>query len=97
LFCCQFLALVLAALIEREIRTAMKNANTHAIGLYPELRACPAPSAERILEIFTDLTRHDLRDHDGQPVQSFEVELDPLQHQVLDLLDVPAHRYTRAR
>jgi len=97
LFCCQFLALVLAALIEREIRTAMADQGTRTIRLYPELRACPAPSAERVLEIFTDLTRHDLHDHHGQPVQSFEPELTPLQHQVLDLLDVPAHHYTRTR
>jgi len=57
---------------------------------------CPAPSAERVLEIFTDLTRHELH-HDGQHVQSFEAELNPLQQQVLDLLDVPTTSYTPAR
>jgi len=96
LFCCHFLALLIGALIEREIRTAMKTANTRHIPLYPELRACPAPAAERILEIFTDLTRHDLRQH-GQHVQSFEAELNPLQQQVLDLLDIPTTRYIPAR
>jgi quinol monooxygenase YgiN len=74
----------------------MKTANTRQIPLYPELRACPAPSAERILEIFTDLTRHELH-HDGQYVQSFEAELNPLQQQVLDLLDIPTTSYTPAR
>jgi hypothetical protein len=88
LFCCQFLALLLAALIEREIRTAMATANTRDIPLYPELRACTAPSAERVLEIFTDLTRHELH-RNGEHVQTFEPELDPLQQQVLDLLAVP--------
>jgi len=96
LFCCHFLALLIGALIERQIRTAMKTANTRQIPLYPELRACPAPSAERVLEIFTDLTRHELH-HDGQHVQSFEAELNPLQQQVLDLLDVPTTSYTPAR
>lgn len=96
LFCCHFLALLIAALIEREIRTAMTKANTRHIPLYPELRACPAPSAERILEIFTDLTRHDLHQH-GRHVQSFEAELNPLQRQVLDLLDIPTTSYTCAR
>src|SRR6266480_1904997 len=43
IFCCQFLALLLGALIERQIRTAMRDTNTHHIPLYPELRACPAP------------------------------------------------------
>lgn len=96
LFCCHFLALLIGALIERQIRIAMKTANTRDIPLYPELRACPAPSAERILEIFTDLTRHELH-NDGQHVQSFEVELNPLQQQVLELLNVPATSYSPAR
>ena len=96
LFCCQFVALLIGALIEREIRTAMKTASTADIPLYPELRACPAPSAERILEIFTDLTRHQLH-HNGSLVQTFDVELNPLQKQALDLLGVPATSYTAAR
>ena len=96
LFCCHFLALLIAALIEREIRTAMTATNTKNIPLYPELRACPAPSAQRIFAIFADLTRHQLH-RDGQPVQIFEPELDPLQQQVLDLLQIPADRYTRER
>jgi transposase len=94
LLCCQFLALLLAALIERQIRTAMAAAHTRDIPLYPELRACTAPSAERVLEIFTDLTRHQLR-RNGQHVQTFEPELDPLQRQVLELLAVPTTAYSR--
>jgi hypothetical protein len=56
LFCCHYLALLTGALIEREIRAAMANAGTSHIPLYPELRACTAPSAARILELFSDLT-----------------------------------------
>ena len=93
LFCCQFLALVIGALLEREIRAAMATANTRDIPLYPELRACPTPSAERILEIFSDLTRHELK-HNGKHVQTFEPELSPLQTQVLELLGIPTTRYT---
>jgi transposase len=93
LFCCQFLALLLAALIERQIRTAMTAAATRHIPLYPQLRACTAPSTERILEIFADLTRHELY-RDAHLVQTFEPEINPLQQQVLDLLGVPATAYT---
>ena len=91
--CCQFLALLIGTLIEREIHTAMANAATRDIPLYPELRACPAPSAERILEIFTHLTRHELQ-HNEQHVQTFESELSPIQIQVLELLKIPATSYT---
>lgn len=93
LFCCHFLALLTSALIEREIRTAMANAGTSQIPLYPELRACTAPSTARILELFSDLTRHQLR-RDNQIVQTFHPELSPLQEQVLELLKIPATSYT---
>jgi transposase len=93
IFCCQFLALLLGALIERQIRNAMKAADTADIPLYPELRACPAPSAERILAVLADLTRHELHRNDSI-VQTFEPELTPLQRQILDLLGVPTTAYT---
>ena len=94
IFCCQFLALLVGALIERQIRTAMKAAATTNIPLYPELRACEAPSAERIFAVFADLTRHELH-RDGELVQTFEVQLTPLQRQILDLLGVPETAYRR--
>src|SRR6266496_4774466 len=89
IFCCQFLALLVGALIERQIRTATHTAATNDIPLYPELRACEAPSAERILAVLADLTRHELH-RDGHTVQTFEAELTPLQQQILELLGVPA-------
>jgi len=90
LLLCQFLALLVGALIERQIRTAMAADELTSIPLYPELRSCPAPSATRILEIFTGISRHHLTDHNGRVIQIFEPTLTPLQHQVLELLDIPA-------
>ncbi len=94
LFCCQFLALLLGALIEREIRAGMRRAATTKIPLYPELRGCAAPSTERVLEIFATVSRHHLLDQHGQLVQTFEPELTPQQTQVLDLLAIPTTSYT---
>ena len=94
LLLCQFLALLTEALIEREIRTAMRTAELDTIPLYPELRSCPTPSAPRVLEIFNGIARHHLTDHNGRVIQVFEPTLTPLQHQVLDLLGAPAHAYT---
>lgn len=71
----------------------MRDAETRDIPLYPELRACQAPSAERILTVFADLTRHELH-RDGRLVQTFEAELTPLQQQILDLLGIPANAYS---
>lgn len=94
LLCCQFFALIVQALIEREIRNAMKTANTSSIPLYPELRDCPAPSAKRVLQIFASVSRHMLCDPAGRTLKVFEPELDRLQLQVLGLLGVPAAAYT---
>ena len=94
LMLCHFLAMLVEALIEREIRTSMNDHGLPGIPLYPELRNCPAPSAPRILEIFNPIQRHHLLDDQAQTVQTFEPELTPLQRQVLDLLHVPATVYT---
>ena len=91
---CHFLAMLAEALIEREIRTSMSHQGMAGIPLYPELRNCPAPSAPRILEIFHDVQCHQLIDHDGQIMQTFEPELTDLQQQVLDLLHIPASVYS---
>lgn len=93
LLCCHFFALVVQALIEREIRTAMAQADAHHIPLYPELRACKAPSAARVLEIFSNVSRHHLS-HNTQPIKTFQPELSPLQLQVLDLPGIPPAAYT---
>jgi len=78
LLCCHFLALLIGALIERQIRDAMVRSKTKAIPLYPEDRDCAAPSAERVLEIFAPVTRHHLV-RNGRLVQTFEPTLTELQ------------------
>jgi transposase len=93
LLCCHFFALVVQALIEREIRAAMADADEANIPLYPELRACAAPSAARVLEIFSNVSRHHLI-ADNRIIQTFRPQLTALQLQVLELLGVPTAAYT---
>jgi transposase len=94
LFCCQFLALLTSALIEREVRTGMQQADLDKIRLYPEFRNCTAPSTERILEIFATIARHHLH-HDGTLVKTFDPELTAQQRQVLDLMGLAPSLYTQ--
>ncbi len=94
LFCCQFLALLICALIEREVRTGMRRAALDNIALYPEFRDCKAPSTERILEIFATVARHHLH-RDGTLVQTFQPDLTAQQQQVLELLGLPPSAYTQ--
>jgi hypothetical protein len=92
LLLCHFLAMLAEALIEREARASMKVESLSGVPLYPEFRNCPAPSAPRILEIFSDVQRHRLMSGDDV-VQVFEPKLSSLQLKILDLLHVPATAY----
>jgi len=94
LLCCHFIAMLVQALIERQIRAAMKTRGMKQLSIYPEDRGCAAPTAARILEIFTGLARHHLTDRHGSHLQTFQSELTELQALVLDLLEVPHSVYT---
>lgn len=87
-----FFALLVDALIEREIRRAMRAARIPSLPLYPEDRLCRAPTTDRLLDLFRDLRRHDLFRAD-RLVQWFDPELSPLQRQILHLLGVPLSAY----
>ena len=76
------------------IRAAMKTGGMKQLSIYPEDRGCAAPTAARILEIFTGLARHHLTDRHGNHVQTFHPHVTELQALVLDLLDIPHSVYT---
>ncbi|MGB2919048.1 MAG: hypothetical protein WBC15_02115, partial [Mycobacterium sp.] len=84
------------ALIERQIRQAMKIAGMKQLSLYPEDRGCAAPTTARVLDIFAGLARHHLTDQHGHHIQTFQPQLSELQALVLDLLDIPHIAYTSA-
>jgi transposase len=92
LFTLYFLALLVQALIERELRLAMKLRSIAELPLYPEQRDCRRPTTEQVLRLFSLAQRHRLTQA-GQVVQSFDVELTDLQRQVLSLLGVPETAY----
>ena len=92
LFTLYFLALLVQALIERELRLAMKRNNIEKLPLYPEQRQCKSPTTEQILRLFSLAERHTLLSQ-GDIVQLFHPELTELQRQVLTLLGVPPHAF----
>ena len=85
-----FVALLVQALLEREVRKAMFREKVEQLPLYPEERECRAPSTERILDLFAPLQRQRLY-RDGQLLQIFEPErnLNDLHKKILDLLNLP--------
>jgi transposase len=96
LLCCHFIAMLVQALIERHIRAAMAEHGITQLSVYPEDRGSAAPTATRVLDLFTGLARHHLIDQHGRLVQTFQPELSPLQRQTLDLLGVPETAYRTA-
>ncbi len=85
LLCLHFVALLVHALIERDVRAAMVRRAIPELPLYPEERACKAPSAARILELFSPLQRH-LLAKAGHPIQRFDPDLTPLHRNLLSCL-----------
>ena len=92
LFTVYFLALMVQALIERELRQAMAVANIEQLPIYPEQRACRRPTTEHILRLFSLAERITVSAR-GQTVRLFPPQLTELQSQVLNLLGVPASAY----
>jgi transposase len=80
-----FIALLVHALLEREVRQGMAKAKISSLPLYPEERDCRAPSTERILDLFQPLQRHRLNQN-GRLIQIFEPELNQLQRDILQLI-----------
>src|SRR5262245_30329362 len=96
LFTLYFLGLLVPAIMERELRLAMKRENIAELPIYPEQRDCARPTAEQILRLFSLAERHQLV-QDGKVVQVFDVQFTELQRQVLALLDVPEDAFRLPR
>lgn len=88
-----YFALLIQALIERELRGAMKKAGIEAIPAYPEERECKAPSTKRTLALFDNVERHELMTATGKEPTIFATELSESQRLVLELLGIPEGDY----
>jgi transposase len=85
------MALMVSTLIERQLRKAMKNRSIASLPLYPEDRPCPYPTMFDIVRAFRGVERYEVVD--GDQVTVFPAQLNPLQLQLLDLLEVPQSLY----
>lgn len=86
-----FVAIMLAALLERQVRSAMRRRDMTKIPILPEGRSTATPTAPRILENFADASWHSFREGD-RSINS-PVELSAAGSVLLDLADVPRELY----
>ena len=92
--CVYFLALLVEALVERELRQAMTASGVNSLPLYPEGRPCQYPTAPRVFDAFDNVQRHELA-VDGQQRIILVTELSPLQNNILKLLGHSPEQYGR--
>jgi len=89
-----FFALMVQALLERELRQAMVKSEIESLPLYPENRPCCRPTTRRVLDLFAPISRHTLPSSGAAPPEHLTTELTPLQRQILKLLHMPRTDYT---
>ncbi len=87
LLCVYFLALLVEALLERELRRAMGRQGIASLPIYPEARECRRPTARKVIDLFEDVQRHELSTG-GRPAEIFTTRLSRLQRRILRLLNM---------
>ena len=89
-----FLAQLVSALLERQLRNAMRAQGLAHIEILPEERPSPSPTIQQIVRVFSSCARHLLLSQKGELVQTFSDPLTPIQKQILSLLAISTAAYT---
>ena len=86
-----FIAIMVSALIERQVRLAMQAEGIAKIPILPEGRPTTTPTTPRILENFADVAWTEFQE--GERTVTFPVELNNAQKLLLKLAEVPQTLY----
>ena len=87
-----FIALLLNALIERELRLSMEKNNILSLPLYPEERNCKYPTTNRLISLFSNQRRHVLKENKNI-LKFFYDPITDLQKEILKLLNISVSYY----
>jgi transposase len=87
-----FVALILQAVIERRIRSRMKNEEIKALPIYPEDRPAPHPTAKKIFDLFEGISIYKLFSADRIKGE-YRDNLNEIQCKVLSLLGIKEKDY----
>jgi transposase len=92
----EFIAQMVAALIERELRQKMAEKNIELLCSLPEGRPSKAPTIEQVLRLFENQNKHALYDG-ARLIKQFADALTPVQSKILQLLSIPTAVYGPAK
>jgi hypothetical protein len=90
-----FIALVVQALIEREVQNKMKKHKIEKIRVYPEQREASHPTTSKIIDRFDNICTYKILD-DSKVVETFKDTLDENQKLILSLLNIQEHQYWKS-
>jgi transposase len=88
----EFIAQMVAALIERELRHKMTEKKIDLLCSLPEGRGSKTPTIDQVLRLFENQNKHALYDGD-RLIKQFADPLTPVQSQILQLLSIPTAVY----
>jgi len=88
----EFIAQMVAALVERELRHKIAQKKIDLLCSLPEGRASKTPTIEQALRLFENQNKHALYDGD-RLIKRFSDPLTPVQSQILQLLSIPTAVY----
>src|SRR5215471_4868866 len=88
----EFIAQIIAALIERDLRKKMAEKTIDLLCSLPEGRASKTPTIEQVLRLFENQNKHALYDGDHL-IKQFADPLTLVQSQILQLLEIPTAVY----
>jgi len=90
-----FIALVVQALIEREVRNKMKERRIEAIRVYPEQREAIHPTTTKIMDRFDNICTYKVMEN-SQVVETFRDSLNQDQKLILSLLNIEENKYWKS-
>ena len=87
-----FIALVVQALIEREVRNKMKENKIETIRVYPEQREADHPTTSKIIDRFENISTYKIMEN-SKIIETFKDSLNDDQKLILSLLNIEENKY----
>jgi transposase len=87
-----FVALMIQALIEREVRREMKTKSIASLKLYPESREAAHPTTSKIMRLFEPVSTYRITGN-GHTIEEFKDDLNATQKKVLKLIKLSENSY----
>jgi transposase len=87
-----FIALLIQALLERELRNKLAQHGSAPLKLYPEDRDAPHPTTSQLFKTFDRLSTYAMTQENGA-CEEYHDELNDTHRKVLSLLDIPVQTF----